>query len=258
MSPRRDRPTHAFAEALLPRPCLGCGERLRDGPAPIGLCRRCHGRLAPLDLRRRCAGCLRPLPAATAGRSRCLGCAALPTAIDEIVAAWSYREPLRSVLHAVKFRRLDFLAEGLAREAMARGTLAAVAGLDAVVPVPLSLWRRLGRGFNQAERIARPIARHLRLPLVEALRRESFASRRQSRLGRLARHRNPAAGLRPRSAAAELLAGRSVLLVDDIVTTGATLAAAARLLRAAGAVGVVAFALAATPRAAFGEPAELA
>lgn len=258
MSSPLDPTRRRIAEALLPRSCLGCGERLRDSAAPIGLCRCCHGRLVPLDLRRRCAGCLRPLPAATAGRSRCLACAALPTAIDEIVAAWSYREPLRSVLHAVKFRRLDFLAESLAREAMARGTLAAVAVADAVVPVPLSLWRRLGRGFNQAERIARPIARHLGLPLVDALRRDSLTSRRQSRLGRLARHRNPAAGLRLGSAADLILAGRSVLLVDDIVTTGATLAAAARLLRDAGAARVVAFALAATPRAAFGEPAERA
>jgi ComF family protein len=241
-----------IADLVLPRHCLACDASLVGAAAPLGLCRACQGRLRPLDPRRRCRGCLRPLPPALSGRPRCLACATVGAPFDELVAVWSYREPLRTVLHGVKFRRLDFLAENLAHEAVARGALASLPPLDAVVAVPLPLARRLARGFNQAERIAAPIAGRLDRPLVEALRRRAWDSRRQSALGRSARRRNPAGGLQLRPAAAAL-EGRTVLLVDDIVTTGATLAAAAERLREAGAARVVAFALAATPLAAFGE-----
>jgi len=251
--PRLGASLARLADRLLPRLCLACDAALAGGAAPLGLCRVCHGRLRPLDPRRRCRGCLRPLPPGAAGRPRCLACAARGAPFDELVAVWSYREPLRTVLHGVKFRRLDFLAENLAREAVARGVLAALPPVDVVVPVPLPLARRLARGFNQAERIAAPIARQIDRPLVEALRRPWWDARRQSALGRSDRHRHPAGYLAPGAAAIE---GRSVLLVDDIVTTGATLAAAAARLREAGAERIAAFALAATPLAAFGEATE--
>lgn len=243
-------------DVLLPRACLACGRALASALAPLGLCPVCHGQLAPLDPRRRCRHCLRPLPPATAGLPVCLDCVARPPELDRLAAAWVYREPLRSVLRALKFRRLDFLAGPLAREALSREPFASFDAIDCVVPVPLAPWRRLGRGFNQAERLAAPIARHLGSPQLDVLARNAFASRRQSGLGRAARQRNLDHGIRVRrSSPAAALEGRSVLLVDDIVTTGSTLAAAARVVRQAGARRVAAFAVAATPRAAFGEAA---
>lgn len=160
-------------------------------------------------------------------------------------------------MHALKFRRLDFLAEALTEEALAREPLASFDPFDCVVPVPLALWRRLQRGFDQADRIARCLARHADRPLVRALARSPLAARRQSRLGRAERQSNSSLGLRLRPAVGSQLAGRSALLVDDIVTTGSTFAACAALLRRAGACRVAAFALAATPRVSFGERVEL-
>ena len=239
-----------LAELLLPRHCLACQAPLADAAAPLALCRRCHGRLAPVDPRRCCRRCLRPQPASTTGLPCCVGCATRPGALHRLVAVWWYREPLRSVVHAFKFRRLDFLADGLTREALTREPLASLPAIDCVVPVPLALWRRLGRGFNQAERIARQVARALDRPLVDGLARRSLLSRRQSGLGRLARRQNRLSGWTLRSACLPQLVGRSVLLVDDVVTTGATLAALAELLQRSGAREICAFALAATPEQA--------
>lgn len=154
----------------------------------------------------------------------------------------------------MKFRRLDFLAGRLAREALARETLVGAAEAELIVPVPLPLWRRLARGFNQAERIAVEVGRASGRPVVDGVARRSFVARPQSHLGRADRRRNRADDWRLRPALRALLAGRSVLLVDDVVTTGATLASAAALLLREGAREVSAFALAATPDRLF-EPA---
>jgi ComF family protein len=243
----RPRLVGRLADALLPLHCLACATPLASEAAPLGLCRRCQGQLAPVDPRRCCRRCLRPLPPSTVDAPCCLTCAGRPGPLARLAAAWWYREPLRTVVHAMKFRRLDFLAERLAREALARETLVDAAGAELIVPVPLPLWRRLARGFNQAEGIAVELGRASGLPVVDGVARRSFVTRPQSRLGRAARRRNPADDWRLRPALRSRLAGRSVLLVDDVVTTGATLASAAELLRQEGAREVSAFALAATP-----------
>jgi ComF family protein len=147
----------------------------------------------------------------------------------------------------MKFRRLDFLAERLAREALARELDLEASGADLIVPVPLPFWRRLARGFNQAERIALELGRASGLPVVDGVARRSWVARPQSHLGRAARRRNPADDWRLRPVLRSRLVGCSVLLVDDVVTTGATLVSAAELLRREGAREVSAFALAATP-----------
>ena len=121
---------------------------------------------------------------------------------------------------------------------------------DLVVPVPLHWRRRLARGFNQAERIARPLAACLGVAYGSALRRRR-ATRAQARLGRAERLANPAGAFAVRHSPFPgrrlRLDGARVLLVDDVATTGATLEAAARALRVAGAESVTAVAVARTP-----------
>jgi len=154
------------------------------------------------------------------------------------------------VVRAFKFRRLDYLGRHfgdlLAGELLAErfaADLAAAGELDAIVPVPLHWRRRLHRGFNQAERIARPLARALGLPVVPYLRRIR-ATPPQSLLGRPARIANLRRAFRVSQP--ERLRGLSLLLVDDVATTGATLEAAAAVLRQAGAERVVAVTVART------------
>jgi ComF family protein len=147
------------------------------------------------------------------------------------------------VVRGLKFGRLDYLGRHLAA-ALAAGLGAGLVGCDRVVPVPLHWWRRLARGYNQAERIARPLAGRLGLPCVQALARRR-ATPPQSLLGREERLANLREAFRvPRP---ECVEGLRVLLVDDVATTGATLEAAAAALKKAGAAAVTALVAGRTP-----------
>lgn len=230
---------------LLPVSCLACGEPLFSS-APLGLCSPCRGKLSPLG-RAACATCAQPLDAFEPPPGyRCGSCRGRPAAFDRLLALWSYRPPLDAVVEGLKFRRLDYLGRHLAR-ALAEWLpeqLDGLGGIDGVVPVPLHWRRRLGRGYNQAERIASPLAAELGLPLVAALRR-SRRTPPQTSLGkadRLANLRHAFRVARPAR-----VRGLRLLLVDDVATTGATLDMAAAALRRAGAARVTAVVAARTP-----------
>jgi len=229
--------------ALLPAPCLGCGEPLPAAGNSLGLCARCRAALVPLP-RQACAVCARPLAAhALPEDYRCGACRERPPAFDRLLALWSYRPPLDAVVQGLKFRRLDYLGSHLAA-AMAKGLADRLRGFDQVVPVPLHWRRHLTRGYNQAERIARPLARLLELPCGLLLLRRR-ATPPQSLLGKADRLANLRRAFRiPRP---ERVRGLRVLLVDDVATTGATLDAAAATLKNAGAAAVTALVAGRTP-----------
>lgn len=168
----------------------------------------------------------------------CGRCRARPPAFARLLAGWSYEPPFDAVVRRLKFGRLDYLGGHLGRALAAElaGELV-LGGGELVVPLPLHWRRRLARGFDQARAIAGPLAAALGLPLVPALRRRR-ATPPQSGLGRAERLANPQGAFAVRRPAS--VRGRDLLLVDDVATTGATLDAAARALRQAGAARVVA------------------
>jgi len=114
-----------------------------------------------------------------------------------------------------------------------------------VVPVPLHWWRELQRGYNQSEALAGGLARHLGLPVRKPLRR-ALATHRLAAMGSTERREVMRSAFRVRHYAR--LSGRTVLLVDDVLTTGATCGAAARALKQAGAARVVAIVIGRTER----------
>jgi len=146
----------------------------------------------------------------------------------------------------LKFRGLDYLGGRLAAAAFAERATA-MSGVEAVVPVPLPWLRRLRRGYNQAERIARPLARAIGADFVPALARSGLLPATQVGRSRSERLRlGRAAPIRLRRHGGRI-AGRAVLLVDDVLTTGATARAAAAALAAAGAAAVEVLVVGATP-----------
>ncbi len=150
---------------------------------------------------------------------------------------------------------MDYLGRRLGEEAASRLAVLLAGGRfrpDLIVPVPLHWWRGYRRGYNQALVLAVPFARATGLPLAPGLLRRPRAGRRQLGLSRRERLRSLESCYRARARAgrggrAGSLAGRKVLLIDDVVTTGATLEACARALLRTGAASVTGCALARTP-----------
>jgi predicted amidophosphoribosyltransferase len=198
-----------IASLIAPPLCAACGS-----PRPIErvLCERCDSELASVP------------PVREAG----------PPGIDLVVSVSPFEGVARWTVHGLKFGRRLSLA-GVAAEAMVEA-LPAAETPEAVVPAPASPWRRGWRGFDPAEEIAIAIARRSGLPFEPCLRRAH--GRRQVGRRRRERLADPprvwTTGSAPHHA----------LLVDDVWTTGATLAACAGALRAAGSGRIVALTLA--------------
>jgi len=149
---------------------------------------------------------------------------------------------VRDALHALKYRGEQRLAAPLGAAAAARWREAAIGG-DLIAHVPVHPDRRAARGYDQAELLARAAAAALGRPAVPALRRDR-ATAPQYELGRDRRAANVAAAFTVDPARRADVAGRWLVLVDDVVTTGATLVACAEALLDAGAAAVSAVTIA--------------
>lgn len=146
-----------------------------------------------------------------------------------------YEGPVREAVQALKYRGVAALAAPMA-SLMARYLREEPPGADFLVPVPLHSLRRRLRGYNQSELLARELSAGLGLPLAaRALARQRSTPPQARAAGESERHANVAGAFEGRRADVE---GRKVLLVDDVMTTGATLDACALALREAGAARV--------------------
>lgn len=210
--------------ALLPPRCLICNE---PGANELDLCANCHDRL-PFN-RVCCAHCAMPMAVAA---EACGACLRRPPPQHLTRAAFVYRAPLDRLLPRAKFHG-DLSSTHLLGRLMAR-ELADAERPQALVPVPLHRDRLRRRGYDQALELARPLARGLALPLRDDLLRRIRATAPQSRLAAPQRWRN----LRGAFAVRERGLPTHVALVDDVMTTGATVEAAATALRRAGVARV--------------------
>lgn len=211
---------------LLAPACAACGRPL-DRPLESAVCPRCWQGIRPLTPPV-CRSCAEPLTAwrLEAG-SRCARCRSTAPIIALAAAIGEYEGSLRDIVHAFKYGGRRSLAGRLA-SLMSRHGEAVLAGADCVVPVPLHWRRRLARGFNQSSLLAA----RLGLPLVRALSRTRHTPS-QIDLPADARHANVRDAFCLRRGAAVL--DRTVVLVDDVSTTGATLEACAGELLRGGA-----------------------
>jgi ComF family protein len=167
----------------------------------------------------------------------CGACLAAPPRFDATFALADYRAPLAQLAVALKFHgRLAIardLAERLARAANQRGGFIEPR-IDLMIPVPLSAKRLAARGYNQAWEIARPLARRLGIRAAATATVRGADTPPQAQLDAAARHRN----LRAAFAVTAPIKGLHIAVVDDVMTSGATLEALARTLKRAGAARV--------------------
>jgi ComF family protein len=198
--------------------CAACGDAL-DQPTAGAVCARCWAAIVPLTP---------------------LGSSSLPPHVLRATAIGSYDVALKAIVHALKYDRRPTIARGLARQMRTAGA-SLLEDADAVVPVPLHRSRERARGFNQA----REIARHLGVPLLNALTRvRSTAAQADLPAAKRDANVRGAFALAP----GVVVKALTLVLIDDVTTTGSTLNACAAPLLAAGAKDVRALTAARAPR----------
>lgn len=229
---------------VFPDDCRICGRPLTRS-LRIPVCDACLKPPEPLSAEHFCVCCRTPFLNAYPldAEGRCGLCRRGLSGFDAAYCFGAYQGRLRELIHLFKYGRMrplagplgEWLALAIPREQR----------FEAIVPVPLHWRRRWRRGFNQAALLARAVARRYGLPVTQALRRVR-ATAVQAGLSRSARRANVTGAFRVRRSAD--VAGRRILLVDDVMTTGATARACALALKQAGASYVAALTLARADR----------
>lgn len=233
----------SLASVLFAARCRLCQEILTTA-SRVPICPSCLGRVRPLELLVSCHRCQRPLSLASQSPDTvplCGPCRQEETDFDRLRAFGAYDGELRQLIVLLKYSRVRSLAGPLG------GWLALVvkenpglADVDALVPVPLYRGRQRARGYNQAELLARELARELGRPVETRWLVRIKDTPSQTGLTPSQREEN----VRGAFAARAKLDRKRILLVDDVCTTGATLNACARTLKRAGAGSVQAVTLA--------------
>lgn len=221
-------------DLVLPPSCICCSQGLAEGESKIGLCPTCSGELAALTSAEACPRCGHSVgPYAS-----CALCLDDRPPAEATVRIGSYRGPLGELVRAAKYRDLRFgvpiMADLLLAKLQQRGLTESV---DLVTAVPLHWRRYYWRGCNQAALLAQALRkRGLNRPLARCLVRVRD-TRPQVGLSRADRLANVRGAFRVRRA--DLVRGRRILLIDDVLTTGATAGVCVRELLKSGAAGVI-------------------
>ncbi len=219
------------AQIVLPQDCLLCAARADTQP----VCDACE-RALPYHDAPACPQCAH----ATAGSRVCGECLSYPPSFDATIAAFDYRFPVDVLVHQIKYQHnlalVDFVASGLWRK------LRGVDKPDRLFAMPLHHTRLQERGFNQSVEIAKSLARHWHLPLQLDGYQRTRDTKEQASLKWKERHAN----VRGAFACDLELRGQHIAVVDDVMTTGATLNEFAVMLKKSGAEKVSAYVVART------------
>ncbi|MEJ1969825.1 MAG: ComF family protein [Rhizomicrobium sp.] len=243
------RAGRAALDFVFPPLCIACRAHVAG---PGALCAACWQAIQFLD-GPMCDCCGLPFEFDPGGETLCAGCHARPPAYDKARAVMRYDEHSRGPILALKHGdRLD-LTPGFARW-LDRGGRALIDEADVILPVPLHAMRLWTRRYNQSAELARALSRLSGKPLdVAALSRSRATPSQGAMRSAKARRRNMLGAFKVSPRHKSAIAGRKILLVDDVLTTGATVDACARALKRAGAQKVLVLALARVVRPLAGD-----
>jgi len=232
---------------VFPDDCRLCEKPLATF-SRIPVCHSCLQSPQPLKLEYFCRVCRTPFVDSYPldEHNLCIVCRKSRAYFDAAYSYGSYDGPLQKLIQLFKYSKVESLAGPLSR--LLLESLPLAENFDVIMPMPMHWRKRWERGFNQAELLAAPVARRYGLKLSHNLHRTRY-TKAQAGLNEKQRQENLKDSLRVRRAAE--LSGKRVLLIDDVFTTGATLRAAAAVLKANGAARVTALTLARVDNRAF-------
>src|SRR5438094_1849187 len=230
---RKFEPLEAAVSLLYPPVCTICGGNVRAGEY---LCNRCEAKVvrivAPF-----CQKCSEPFEGSITSEFTCANCAHRTIHFDAAVSAYRGRGVVREIIHEFKYGRQLHLRHLVARWLHAALDDERLRGrrFDIIVPVPLHSARQRERGFNQASLLAALLSERIAAPVKPVLERIRYTTT-QTAFDRSERMENLRGAFRLRRKMD--VRGLRVLLVDDVLTTGATLSECARILKKAGSASI--------------------
>lgn len=216
--------TTIIQDCVYPPTCLLCGD---TGFRSMDLCEACYSDLPAYH--GGCPNCAAPLPTQTGTTQLCADCQKQQPAFDSVLAGFHYQEPIRHLIHNLKFAsrfaNARLLGKLMTEQITDHGTMP-----GAIIPVPLHPKRYRQRGFNQSIEIGRHISHQLEIPLALNLCKRIRHSTPQSELNAKQRRRNLARIF----SVSEKPKINSVAIIDDVMTTGSTVRSLARTLKQSG------------------------
>lgn len=222
----------AGMDLVFPPACAVCQSPLEATPDGPLVCELCQQKL--IDNRPTCGRCGELSPEIASGRDSCPQCAGKRLHFSTVLRLGEYEGPLRAAVLRTKQSREQPMAKALGDLlAATRREMLRALDLHVVVPIPMFWLRKMWRGCNSPEIVARRVAGQLRIPAADFLLKRTRNTEQQSHLAPNRRFKNVRGAFQVKKH--RDLAGARVLLVDDILTTGATCSAAARALLEAGA-----------------------
>jgi ComF family protein len=201
---------------LFPAPCVHCEELLED---PRGfLCKLCAELLPWIDVSSRCLRCF----------TKSCACASLQLPLYRRLAVFSYGGPIENLIYKFKFEEYDQLADLFASCLLVQIEKADLRWPDALIPIPHTPWHSFLRGYRSSELLAKALAKKMDVPVVKALRRAATSLPQRSKTKAQRESLSSETYLLRKGID---LTDRSVLLIDDLSTTGTTLARCAEALK---------------------------
>lgn len=228
-------------DTLLPPRCVLCGEGVETQGSLCGVCwGRLHFISEPF-----CAKCSLPFEFDPGTGALCGACLEHPPSYAAARAALSYDEASRPLVARLKYYDQTYLARGMAAWLMRAGR-EVLEGADLLAPVPLHYYRLIRRTYNQSGLLARWVGEASGIPVIPDLLTRKKHTAPQASLSRDKRRKNVRGAFTITPRHKERVAGKRIVLVDDVMTTGATVEACSKALLKAGAASVHVLALART------------